>query len=124
MAALVVLVADGDLAMLQSHETMVGDGDAVRIACQIFQDVLRLPERFLGVDDPVLVAYVGEELAPMLGLGELATATQQGQVALSIEGRQLRQGQSSKAPREAPDGQEEVGTTRHPACAMSRKPAG
>src|SRR5882672_3111564 len=124
MAVLVVLVAEGDLAMLQSHETMVGDGDTVRIACQIFQDVLGLAERFFGVDDPVLVAYVSEELAPRLELGELATATQQGQVALSVEGRQSCKVQPPKTPREDADGQEEMGTTRHPAGAMSREPAG
>jgi len=103
---------------------MVGDGDTVRRACQIFQDVLGLAERFFGVDDPVLVAYVSEELAPRLELGELATATQQGQVALSIEGRQPRQVQSPKALREDPDGQEAVRPTWHPAGAMSREPAG
>jgi len=103
---------------------MVGDGDTVRRACQIFQDVLGLAERFFGRDDPVLVAYVSEELAPRLELGELATATQQGQVALSIEGRQPRQVQSPKASREDTDGQEEVRPTRDPlgpvGCQASR----
>jgi hypothetical protein len=124
MAALVVLVAESDLAMLQSHETMVGDGDTVRIACQILQDVLGLPERFFGVDDPVLGAYVGEALAPRLGRGELATAPPQGQVALSVELRQTREVEMPEAAREDPDGQEEVGAARDPSGAIGCQPPG
>lgn len=37
---------------------MVGDGDAVRVAGQVLENVFGSAERRLGVDDPVL----GEEL--------------------------------------------------------------
>ena len=39
MAALVILVAEGHLAVLQGHETMVGNGHTVGIAGQVLQDV-------------------------------------------------------------------------------------
>ena len=82
VAALVVLVAEGHLAVLQGHEPVVGDGHAMGIAGEVLEDMLGVLEGLFGVDDPLLVAQGGEEPLPGRGLGELPTATRQGQVAL------------------------------------------
>ena len=126
VAALVILVAEGHLAILQGHEPVVGDGDAMRVAGQVLEDVLGVLEGLFGVDDPVLVAQGGEELLPVRGLGECPTATRQGQLALAIELLEPRQVQPPKTPREDPDGQEEVGPTWHPPRAIGQPgpPAG
>jgi hypothetical protein len=42
---------------------MVGDGDAVRIAGKIVQNMLGTAEGWLGIDDPVLVEELSEKLA-------------------------------------------------------------
>jgi hypothetical protein len=42
---------------------MVGDGDAVRIASEIVQNMLGTAEGWLGVDDPILAKELSEELA-------------------------------------------------------------
>ena len=42
---------------------MVGDGDAVRIAGEIVQNMLRIAEGWLGIDDPVLLEELSKELA-------------------------------------------------------------
>jgi hypothetical protein len=42
---------------------MVGDGDAVRIASEIVQNMLGTAEGWLGIDDPVLLEELAEELA-------------------------------------------------------------
>ena len=42
---------------------MVGDGDAVRIASEIVQNMLGTAEGWLGVDDPVLMEELSEKLA-------------------------------------------------------------
>jgi hypothetical protein len=42
---------------------MVGDGDAVRIASQIVQNMLGTAEGWLGIDDPVFVKELSEKLA-------------------------------------------------------------
>src|SRR5882672_1777571 len=120
----VVLVAEGHLAVLQGHETMVGNGHTVGIAGQVLQDVPGVLEGLFGVDHPLAVAQGGKEPLPGLGLGKLPTATRQEQLALAIELLQSCKVQPPKTPREDADGQEEVGTTRHPAGAMSREPAG
>ena len=85
VAALVILVAEGHLAVLQGHEPVVGDGHAMGIAGQVLEDVLGVLEGLFRVDDPLLVAHVGEEPVPGRGLGKLPTATRQGQVALRVE---------------------------------------
>src|SRR5215831_12476150 len=121
MAALVILVAQGHLTVLQSHEPVVGDRHTVSIAGQVLQDMLRVLEGLCRVDHPLLVAQRGEAPLPRLGLGECATATRQGQVALRIELLQPRQVQTPKAPREDADGQEEVGSTRQPLGPVGRQ---
>jgi hypothetical protein len=82
------------------------------------EDMLGLPEGFLRIDDPFLVAQSHEELVPGGGLGESPTASHPGALALAIEVLQPRQVQAPKAPREDADGQEEMGTTRHPVRAI------
>ena len=123
VATLVILVAEGHLAMLQGHEPVVGDGDAVGIAGQVLEHMLGVLDGLFGVDDPLLVAQGGEEPLPGRGLGECPTTTRQGELALAIEPLEPRQVQPPKTPREDPDGQEEVGSTWHPPRAISREPA-
>jgi hypothetical protein len=124
VAMRVVLVAEGHLAVLQGHETMVSNGHTVGIAGQILQDVPGALEGLFGVDHPLFVAHSGEEPLPGLGLGEVPTAPRQGQLALAIELLQSCKVQSPKTTREDADGQEEVGTTRHPTGAIQRYPPG
>jgi len=49
----VVLPAESDLAFLEPDEAVVGDGDPVRVATEVIQDLGGAAERRLGVDDPV-----------------------------------------------------------------------
>lgn len=48
----VILPAKGHETVLQSHQPPVGDGHAVGIAGQIFEDLLGSAKRRFGVDDP------------------------------------------------------------------------
>jgi hypothetical protein len=75
VAALVSLVAEGHLAMLQGHEPVVGDGDAVGIAGQVLQDVSWVLHGLFGVDHPLRVAQGDEEPLPGWRLSECLTAT-------------------------------------------------
>lgn len=49
----VVLVAEGDLAVVDRDEPVVGDGDPVCVASDVVEDLARAGERGLGVDNPV-----------------------------------------------------------------------
>ena len=124
VATLVILVAEGHLAMLQGHEPVVGDGDAVGIAGQVLEHMLGVLDGLLGVDDPLLVAQGGEEPLPGRGLGEFPTAPREGQLALRVGLCQARDVEVPEAAREDADGQEEVRSTRHPPCAIGRHAPG
>jgi hypothetical protein len=51
----VVLVAEGDLSIGEGEKSMVGDGDSVGVAGEVFEDLVGSAERGLRIDDPVLV---------------------------------------------------------------------
>jgi hypothetical protein len=91
VAALVILVTEGHLAVLQGDEPVIGEGHAMRITGQILQDMLGVLEGLLRIDHPLLVTQHGEETPPGCGLGKLPTAPRQGQVALAIEVLQPRE---------------------------------
>jgi hypothetical protein len=97
VTVLVILVAEGHLAVLESHEAVVRDGDAMGIAGQVLEDVLRVLNGLFGVDHPRRVAQGGEEPLPGWRLSECLTATRQGELALTMELREPRQVQPPKA---------------------------
>ena len=123
-AVLVVLVAEGHLAALQGDEPMVRDGDAMRIARQVGEDVLGLLEGLFGVDHPLHGAQRREEPLPGWGLGKCPTTTHEGQLVLAIELHKACEVEAPEATREDTHGQEEVGTTWHPPCTIRRYPPG
>jgi len=62
-AVRIVFPAKRDSIILERHQSMVGDGDAVRIAGEIVQNMLGTAEGWLGIDDPVLLEERSEKLA-------------------------------------------------------------
>ena len=67
----IVSPAEGDAIVLEGHETMVGDGDAMCVAGQIVENVFGAAEGWLGVDDPVLLAELPEEIVECARRGKL-----------------------------------------------------
>ena len=57
----VVLPPEGDVALLQRDQPLIGDGHAMGRAGQILQDMLGGREGLLGVDDPLGGVERGEE---------------------------------------------------------------
>jgi hypothetical protein len=58
----IVSPAEGDAIVLESHEAMVGDGDAMGVEGQIVENMFGAAEGCLGVDDPVLLRELPEEV--------------------------------------------------------------
>jgi len=56
----VVSPAEGDAIVLEGHEPMVGDGDAMGIAGQVVENVFGTAKGRLGVDHPVLAEQLPE----------------------------------------------------------------
>ena len=65
-----VTPAKGNLAVRQSDEAVVGDGDAVGIAAEILQDVLGPAEGWFGVDDPIFAEERTQPGSEQLGMRE------------------------------------------------------
>ena len=59
----VVSPAEGDATVFESHQAMVGDGDAVGVAGQVVEHMVGSAEGWLGIDDPVLLTELAEEVA-------------------------------------------------------------
>ena len=53
--------AKGDLVVGQGDEAMVGDGDAMRVASEVVENMLRATEGRFAVDDPIVVEQLPEK---------------------------------------------------------------
>jgi len=62
----IILPAESNLVMFQSHEAMVSDGYAMGIAGEIAEHMMGTAEGGLGVDDPVLTEQGAQEGAERL----------------------------------------------------------
>jgi hypothetical protein len=60
-AVRIVFPEKRDSIILERNQSMVGDGDAVRIASEIVQNMLGTAEGWLGIDDPVLAKELSEK---------------------------------------------------------------
>jgi len=68
--------------MLESYEAVVGDGDAMGIAGEIAEHMMRTAEGGLGVDDPVLPEQGTQEGAERLFLGQGLKSPGEGELVL------------------------------------------
>ena len=59
----IVSLEERDAIALKGHETMVGDGNAVGIAGKVVENVFGAPERWLGINHPVLLPELPDEVA-------------------------------------------------------------
>ncbi len=79
--SLVVFPPEGYLAVLKGDETVVGDRHPMGVAGQVLEHILGLTDGFFDIDHPLLVAQGRKQTLPGLGLGELPTASLEGQLA-------------------------------------------
>ena len=59
-AVSVVAPAQADDPLPESEQPLVGQRDAVRVAREVFEDLARSREGFLGVDDPVVLPEISK----------------------------------------------------------------
>ncbi len=119
-----VAPAEGDLAVRQCDQAMVGDGDAVGIAAEILQDVIGSAEGWFGVDDPIFAEQRTQPGSEELGMGEGCEFSGKGQLTV-LEGR-LQAG-DELATKHAPqygDGKEEAWVGSNPAGVIAGESAG
>ena len=78
----IILPAESNLIMLESHEAVVGDGHAMGVAGEIAEHMMRTAEGGLGVDHPVLTEQGTQERAEGLLVGERLKGSGEGELVL------------------------------------------
>jgi hypothetical protein len=82
MSVGIILPAESNLVMLESHEAMVGDGYAMGIAGEIAEYMVGTAEGRLGVDDPVLTEQGAQEGAEGLFVFQRLENSGEGELVL------------------------------------------
>ena len=70
-AVSIVPPAEGDAIVLEGHEAMVGDGDAMGVAGQVVEHMFGAAKGWLGVDHPVLPVQLPKEVGEAAGSGQV-----------------------------------------------------
>ena len=108
--------AEGDVAIGESDQPGVGDGDAMGVGAEIAQHMFRAAEGRLGVDDPV----VTEQHAQPCGEGAWLGKMQQAAVELELTAMECVAKSSDELAAEDAaehaDGQEEGAPGGDPSC--------
>jgi hypothetical protein len=68
--------------MFESHEAVIGDGDAMGVAGEIAEHMMGTAEGRLGVDDPVLTEQGAQEGAEGLFVFERLESSGEGELVL------------------------------------------
>ncbi len=53
MSGAIILVLKGNLAIVESKNPLVGDGNPVRVAAKVFEDLFGTAKGRLGVNNPI-----------------------------------------------------------------------
>ena len=117
----IVLPAEGDVIVGHGDQPRIGDGDAVGVATEIGQHLLRPAERRLCIDDPFDAPQVAEATSEAGRFGEVGEIAEQAELASVEGGAQLVEEQPAEQPREDADRQEEAGPAGDPAGAVGRQ---
>lgn len=114
----IVLPLEGDAARLEGHEPAVGDGDAVGVAREIREHLIRPRERALGVDHPIVAMERLQEGAKYIDVAEIGMIAEEAKRAVDVRGDKALKHQAPKQPRQHAHGQKEIGPAWDPSLTV------
>ena len=120
IAPLVILPAEGHLAVVTGQQPPIGDGDAMRVAGEVAEHLLRSGQGGLGVDDPLRLLERPEELVPGRGRTPVLALALHAQALLGGRLPERRQERAPKEPAEDTDREEETFGARDPRPTIER----
>jgi hypothetical protein len=120
-AVAVVLVGQHDGVPLHPEQPLVGEGDAVSVAGEIFEHSLRTGEGWLAVDHPLPVVELIEEALEGLGIRETLHLSDPGELAGGSGGLEARQVLATKDPGQHPYRQQILAARSDPAIPRWRQ---
>jgi hypothetical protein len=106
----VVFVAEGDAGLVVGDQTLIGDGDAMRVARQIGEHTIGTVERRLGVDHPSLLPERREMAQEAARVGKIGLGAEEGELAGFVQRDQSGEEQAAEERAQDPHRQEEGGT--------------
>jgi hypothetical protein len=119
----IILPSKRDSIILEGDESMVGDRDAMGIARQVVQNMLRTAERRLGVYDPVLPEKLPEKATETAWLGEVLERSMELELVLPKELLESGGELAAKDAAECADGKEETIGRTDPSGVIESKAA-
>src|ERR1039457_3112556 len=119
-AVRVVFPTEVDVAVGNGQEPMIGDGDAVGVACQIVEHILRSAKGAFAVDDPLLTKERSQERGKGFFRSQGTEAAGKHQLALMKGVLQAVDELATKDAAEYDHGQEKRVTRVDPALVIER----
>ena len=116
--------AEGDVAIFEGDEPVVGDGDAMGVSAEIAQGVLRSAEGALGVDDPVVTEEGSQPRTKGRWFGQVQQSAMKLEIASMKCGLQAGDELAAEDTAEHVDGEEEAAGRTDPAAMVRSQSAG
>ena len=116
----IVFPLEGDAAGLESDKPAVGDGDAMGVAREIRQHLIRSSKRPLGVDHPIAAMERLQEGAKRIDVGKIGMLAKEAERAVAVRGDKALQHETSKKSREHAHRQKDIWPTGNPSLAIWR----
>lgn len=120
-AMAIVFGGEGNVAVVQLDETVVGDGDAMSIPAQVVEHLTGTTEGRLGIDHPLLTTQAVKQTLESTWFGQMSERAMKREVPLLVSPRELFAEETAKETREYPDRQKEVLATTDPALVIKRE---
>ena len=116
--------AEGDVAIGESNQPGVGDGDAMGVGTEIAQHMFRAAEGRLGVNDPIVAEQYPQPSSESARLGEWHQAAVELEFAAMEGAAESSDELAAEDAAEHADGKEEGTPGRDPAGVVRRDAAG
>ena len=117
----IVLPGEGDTIVLELHQTVIAQGDPVRVPSQVLQHLFGPAKRLLGIDHPFLLVQRPYRGPPRRRARQGQGAPSELELAGLVGRAQGRQVLAAEDPAQHLDRQEPVGPAGHPAwCLVAR----
>jgi hypothetical protein len=81
----IIAPAEADALAIEGGDAVVGDGHAVSVAAEVAEDMFGSAERRLGVDVPVLVAKLLDQLIEHRGIAQRSGRASEVEPSLAVE---------------------------------------
>ena len=122
VAASVVPPTKRNVVAIERDEPVVGDGDAMGIAAEVTNDLLRPAEGGLGIHNPILTKQRSKESGEVFRLCQVLNRSGTSQPVLSKSPSESGDKLSTEYFAESPNGQEERVLRMNPAFSVRRDP--